>query len=576
MKKISYSVILSGILIYMSVSAANAQMIPPRNVDPGVINSNNSKNFADLTINKSAQKAEGKIDVQEPEVSVQPKLGYVEKIKLNKIVFLGNTVYSSSTLEKYTKNLIGKDDSPEEIVKAIKGISDFYHSKGYLTSFAYTLPQDIKEDVLTIRIFEGKVGEINITGTKWTKDSYIKNNIFKANNMDKYKIFNVNNLNSSLKDLNKNDYLQGQVSIQKGDAPETTDIMLNLKERIPLSLGAGWDNLGEDLVGVQRANITLSDSNLTGFGDTLSSGVSLANGTLGVNSGYSIPLGPYGTKFNFGYSYSKINVGGTYQALKIQGTSHLFSPSLVQPIYKTDNLTVDSSLSFDMSHSITNYLESIKLQGYDIRALRFGLNVTKNDNSGTWLSRAVISTGIPLLGATTESGYGIGSSKFVKFNTSLTRVQALPFRTMGLLRVAGQISPNALLAPEQIQLGGMNTVRGYDEGILLGDIGYNAGIEIRKPVPYLPDLSIPYWKGKKFNVNLKDNIQFALFYDQGLAKPIHQQANITFLQGIGPGLRINLTKYIIANLDLGIPLGRKISPNQHAVRFHFGLSTDVI
>lgn len=573
MKKIVQNVLLANLLIWFGILSANAQVVPPPTVDAGAINSSNMRNYNNnySLIETSREKTEEYTSNN----NEQPKIGIIEKIQINKIVFSGNTVYSTPNLEKFTKNLVGREATPEEIVKAVQSISGLYRSNGYLTSFAYISSEDFKDGVLEIRVFEGKVGEINISGAKWTRNSYIKNNIFKANKVDKSKIFNVNNLNASIKDLNKTEYLQGQVTIQKGNVPETTDIVLNLKEHLPFSLGTSWNNLGRDLIGVQRANITLKDNNLTGFGDSLSTGVSMAQGTLGVNTAYTVPLGPYGTRLNLGYSFSRVNLGGSYKNLQIQGSSHSFSPNITQPIYKSANLDITSDLSFDMSHSRTNYLKTVKLNGYDIRALRLGLNANKTDRSGMWFSRGAVSTGLPLLGATTQSDYGLGSSKFVKINTDLTRVQYLPFKSVGIFRVSGQFSPDAMLAPEQLQLGGTYTVRGYDEGLALGDLGYNASLEIRRSVPYLKDLNIPYWKGKNFTVPLKDRIQFAAFYDQGIAKTIHQQVPATFLQGIGAGLRINITKYLSANLDLGVPLGRKIVQDQKPVRFHFGISSDV-
>lgn len=563
------------ISLFLNISTSQAQTMPPANVDPGAVGKATgeylSGNIAKQTEDKTKEES---IKAPEPE-KTETKEVHIEKFQLKKVVFTGNTVYKSSELEKLAKNIIGKDVSIDDINNLAAEITKQYRINGYLTSFAYIPTQTINDGTLELKVFEGKVGDITIKGNKWTKTSYFRNNIFKANDFEQNTIFNLKDLQKSLQQINNTEYLKGQVTMQKGVKPETTDITLDVKERLPFSLGASWDNMGRELIGVQRANIILADNNLTGFGDSLSAGVSLAQRTFGVNSGYSLPLGPYGTKLNFGYSFSNVNIGGSFEQLNIKGISHMFHPYLTQPIYKNDNTEINSSLAFDFINSKTTLLDMVDLQKYNLRVLRLDLNGIREDNRGRWISNAEISTGIPLFGATSTSGYGLASSKFFKFTANLIRVQALPFRTTGIVRFSGQFSPNALLAPEQMQIGGMYSVRGFDEGLLLGDLGYTASVELRHSVPYLPDFSIPYWKHKKFDVNLKDRIQLAAFYDQGFAKAIHQEvptSYLNFLQGIGAGIRIQLSKFVSANIDMGVPLGRDRSANQKDVKLHFGLS----
>jgi len=50
------------------------------------------------------------------------------------------------------------------------------------------------------------------------------------------------------------------------------------------------------------------------------------------------------------------------------------------------------------------------------------------------------------------------------------------------VRVYGQVSNSALLAPEQFNIGGIDSVRGYRENELLRDDGIFGSIEVRIPV----------------------------------------------------------------------------------------------
>jgi len=102
-----------------------------------------------------------------------------------------------------------------------------------------------------------------------------------------------------------------------------------------------------------------------------------------------------------------------------------------------------------------------------------------------------------------------------------------------------------LPSSEQWQVGGVATVRGYTEGLLIGDSGYAASAEL--------DFPIPYTKGTWF-----ENIKGVVFCDHGAAFPYRpDNAPIThndFLTSVGFGSIINLTKYFTARINFGIPL----------------------
>lgn len=582
MKGFIVKVFLISITLFSSRVLAYAQVIPPANVDPGVISNTNLNNSFDNSIDSQTQKAKIKntdsIIESEIEDTNEPPQLKAEIIKLNKIVFSGNTIFKSSDLEKYISQFRKKDLTINNIKNITILITNLYKSRGYITCFAYIPEQKITDNTLQINIFEGKIGEININGTKWVKKSYLKNSILKSNDLEKNKIFNINNLKNSINKINNISYLKGHVNIEKGKKAATTDITLNIKEKAPLSLRTSLDNQGRDLIGIHRRSLFLTNNNLTGFGDSLSGGLSFASRTFGAMSNYSMPLGPKGTEFKAGYSFSNVNIGGAFEALKMKGTSHFLSFGITQPVYKKDNFSLISDISFDSTNSKTTLLDSITTQDYKARVLRLGINGYKEDKSGRLLSRAEISAGLPVLGGSALSEYGIGSSKFIKFKTNLIRVQKLPFNSMGIFRISGQFTPDTLLPSEQILLGGMNTVRGFSEGLLVGDVGYNAGFEIRKGISILPDINIPYKKNKKLTIKLKNKIQLAAFYDQGLAKTIHNKKRLSytnFLQGVGIGLRCSLSKFLMGNIDLGIPLGKKRSLNQKSVQLHFSLSSSL-
>ncbi|HSA06155.1 MAG TPA: ShlB/FhaC/HecB family hemolysin secretion/activation protein [Candidatus Gastranaerophilales bacterium] len=504
------------------------------------------------------------------------------RFELKSVEFYGNTIVSSDNLNKYFLHLIGKEVGFKEIVDAISDITLAYQSMGYITSKAYIPPQDVIDGVLKINILEGKIGQIDINKTKRVKSSYIKNNFIRSNNLEESKIFNVNNLKNSLNELNSTEYLKGKVILKQGNESQTTDIILDIKDRFPVNFGASTDNFGRNYTGLQRFGLNVGTPNITGFGDSLNNHLDFSKGLFGINTVYSVPVGSKGAKLQFGYSHSDIKIGQELKSEKIKGKSNDFNTKISMPLYKKNNLIINSEIGFEMLSSKTeSSVNSAYNNKYELRVLRTGLNLIKEDNSGRWISSATVNTGLPFLGAKTKKeDESDATSKFVKLEGSLIRIQSLPLKSFGIFRLSGQYSPSHLLSAEQTQAGGMYSVRGYREGVLYGDLGYNLTLEARKAVPYLPStVSVPYGKDKNIKIPVKNRIYMSVFYDQAIAREHRQGISYSyknFLQSVGAGLNISLTKFINANMYIGVPLGRQRDDKQNSVRFHFDISSDLI
>lgn len=563
-------VLVSTILVH----TAKADPILPSDKDAGVIDKANVNNIQNIIQNKKTPKVELDLKPQNPKNNSQNNT----KIQIHKLIFEGNTVYKTDFLEKYTQEIIGKEITITELLQTVNKITDLYQNNGYITSMAYIPPQQLQNGIVEVKIFEGKIGNIKLEGNKWTKTSYIKKHLLEENNLSQNKILNVNNIRSSLSDINGTHYLTGQIALNKGELPQTTDINLEINEKLPFGLSSSWDNTGRDIVGVQKANIIANIYNLTGYGDNIYGSTSLASRTVSAGAEYSIPIGNKGTNLKFDYSFSKIKLGNPYKSSDIEGVSHSFVPSISQSIYNGKHLKLSGNIALDMRTSITTMKKTAIMDKYELRILRTGFNANYDDNSGRWIADTTFSTGLPLLGADTNS---IKLKRtFFKANSSIYRIQRLPYNFVGIGRSSFQIAGSSLKSVEQYQLGGIYTVRGYNEGVLLGDDGINTSIEVRHTIPLLPEtISLKYAKNKKYKIGVKNNIQLAGFYDQGWShdvKKTNSTSPHSFIQSVGVGLRVNLFKNLTANLDLGIPLGAKKFQDQKSAVFHFSISTDIL
>lgn len=523
------------------------------------------------TVPADIEKNNKKNDEAEKKDVIKGNLTYNPQFKLNKIVFKGNTVYPDKKLLKLADGMIGKDIYLENVMDLTVSISRFYQKNGYLTSYAYLEPQEIKEDgVVVINIKESRVEKKEVSGNRWERDWYLENLALGGNGLSNGKIFNSKYLQGAMKNLNKEAYLKSSVEITKNPKDDNTVIKLNVQDRFPVSLDVSWDDYGRNYSGRQRATTILGIDNLTGMGDKIYGGTILGNGSTGVLAGYQIPITPYGTKLSFDYSYSRVDLGGPYRPYKIRGNSTDYIVRLTQPIKNTATTELNASVAFDGLNSKTDMLSlNENISNYRLRVLRTAIYGSHEDKKGRYQGYFGVDLGTTAFGASPNIPNGPQSS-FYKFVSSISRIQILPKKCLAIARINSQYSPQALYAAEQMYLGGAYSIRGYQPSELIGDYGVAGSFEIRTPVPHLTKI-LP----KKIS-SWSDKVKLVAFYDWGYVKEhnnLYDYPN-NFLHSVGVGARVNVTEAISSEFGIGFPIGKKYY-NDDTARFYFAVNTSV-
>ena len=483
---------------------------------------------------------------------------------LEKINFEGNTKISNEELEKLALEILGEDIFFDELLEVCSKVTNLYHSKGYLTSYATVPPQRIVDGTATIKIIESKVGELSIEGEKWTREWYLRNIIMGKAGLREGDVFNANNLQRAMKEINREDYVQVQTEVERqAEGEENTAITLNVRDRFPVNLGFSYDDYGRSYTGAQRVSFLVGMDNLTGLGDKIYGGTILSSGATGWMAGYSLPVSSYGTRLSFDFSDSHVRLGGPYKNLGVKGNAQSYFFKLTHPLVQTAKSDLFVYSGYDFVNASTSYLNNAArtyLSDYHLHVWRSGLYGMTDDDYGRWIGSLGLDFG---MSGSDKAGSSADTS-FFKLTASATRVQRLFARSMGVVRVSGQYSPNELFAAEQMQLGGPYTLRGYQPAEIIGDYGVSGTLEYRFPVPFL-DRALPW---------LDDRMRLAVFYDWGV---IGTNGNYSypekFLHSVGFGTYLNLTDWLVAQVGLGFPFGNAY--NENTARFYFSINSDL-
>ena len=499
--------------------------------------------------------------------------------KLKNIKITGNTVFPTYVLMRLVDFKIGQDVTINDLIMSANDITDYYQGKGYISTIAYLPPQKVQNGSVEIKILEGKYGNVEINPGRWERASYLNKHYLQDNNIEPGKILNVKDVRTALQEMSTEEYMQGAVSFADNEeSEEFSDVTLDVKDRFPINFDIRYDNQGREAIGTHRGVIYAGLHDVTGHGDTLMGTVSMSSRSIGAGGIYSVPIAKNDTRLNLGYSYSHVNIGKALKMYDISGDSHDIFVGVSRRLAQGNDYRLYGDITLDLrntdlSSGIPAY--DMFLDDYRTRVIRGSLTNVKDDYYGRWLFNGGIAGGIPIDASDHHKARNRSSNNFVKVNASAARLQVLPFNHLAILQVNGQYANRHLWASEAMQIGGISSVRGYEEGFRIGDYGVTASFEYRMPIPGFKAL-LP----KKYEF-ISDSIQLAGFYDFGWFGDRFISGSSDYLMSAGPGVVVKLTKYISANVYWGFPIGKTHldyagRKYDKTARLHFTVTSNIL
>ncbi len=514
---------------------------------------------------------------------------------LREILLDGVTVFAPEEMSDLLTPLVGKRVSTADLGRIISDIQAMYVQKGYVTTVARIRPGEVSNGTIIVEVFEGRVAQHLIQGQKRTKPRVIEGRI----SLQEGEIFDYKKLEADLIELNQNPLFKSvRAALKPGATPATSDIELFVEENRPLHLNVSFDNGGRHLIGIYRSLFTLTHQNLTGHGDSLTTNVVLSHNTRtsGASAQYRFPVNirhriAAGATFGFNH----VDLADPFDSpLDVTGLSTTYSLFVEKTIKKSRrfDLMGDVRLNFyDSKISIDGKAldDVLRANGFKrrrrfpvnpfgapvipvignpsrpnqfrqifefdrVRTFSYGLTMAERDDRGRTIIRGSIEHGLAMMG---------GNRPFSKFNFDVTRLQSLPKGMILILRGQSQFTPSNLPGMNQFQLGGTNTIRGFKEGLLVGDSGYFISSELRFPLFKMPHF-------------LKKRFQGVAFFEHGHTavtgdnKDSDASGTSDTLSSAGVGLRGQIIKKLTGRVDIGFTWDRK---NEQNFRIHFGLDS---
>jgi hemolysin activation/secretion protein len=359
-----------------------------------------------------------------------------------------------------------------------------------------------------------------------------------------------------------------------GDSPGESVLNLAVTEDNPLQFGVDYSNRRPPSVGAYEFDVLASDSDVTGHGDAFSARWGVLAGSANTQQfdddndyslDYVVPLTARDLTLEVNYTRSSDAVVETpFTDVNIQSKTDSIYATLRQPLVRTVEDpalgTKDQELAafFTVSSRYNrtfllgepfSFSPGVENGEQDVFALRPGLEYVRRSSDDALALRATFSTGIDGPKATIHS-HDEPDSRFFAFLGQSQYVRRIPLGNaaqpwndaQGILRFNTQLSPNQLLTLEQFSLGGVDTVRGYEQNQFVTDEAVQATAELRIPV---------------VKANNLDALTFAPFFDSGYAWNRENSTQTPeLISGVGCGLLFHPTEQINASVYYGYPLKR--------------------
>jgi len=479
-----------------------------------------------------------------------------KRILIKKIEVKGATHLDKQTLNNILSKYEGKKLTIGEINQIAKDITKAYRQKHYILAYAYVPPQEIKNGILEIRVLEGKIGKIIIKGNKSYSKKFIQKHL---EIIKKDTLLKDETLERALLLLNDYPSLNVKGVLTKGETLGTTDIIVETKDKRPISASLSYDNFGDKVTSKSRLTAEFGIGNLITSGDYLTFRGITGLDRIDLNrisygkAEYLFPIGYNGIKMGLNYAHSKYKAGKQYTPLDIYGDADIASIYITNPLIKKRTQSLDMEFGFDYK-DIYDYMLSSKRSEDNIRVFHLGLTYDFLDNFyGRNIINLTLYQGVKgIFGGNGKNDPNTSrvnaDGGFTKWTADITRIQYITRYNSLYLRASGQYSNDNLFTAEQFMIGGIGTVRGFDLASESGDSGYTASVEFHLS-PIYPEKEI-------FGQKLGDTLKFILFADHGgVFKNNIQPGEYKhkYLTSIGAGMRFYAGKHFFVSYDWAVP-----------------------
>ena len=486
---------------------------------------------------------------------------------VNKFEVTGENPLTEETTQAILKKFLGDHYGLEGLQAASDELERAFRKRGFAFYRVTLVPQKLEKGVIRLLVTEFKIDNITITGNKHYSTENIMRNL---PTLEKGKAPNTAALSRAMNMANALPSKSIKLQFAESETGGGITAKATVEDENPDFWFASLNNTGTDETGKWRLTGGYQFTNLFDRDQSMSLSYTLSpSDTSAVKQYgvfYKVPFYESGTQFSALLARSDVDSGVVAQNFAVSGAGTILLLRYVKTLlqhgaYKQefefglDNKLFDNNVLFFGSPQtgtgkVLSRPASVAYNGSWATAgssLDFNLGAFANIPGGSKnedADYANLRAGATADWTSLHYGFGynkvLGTSWFFRFKTS------------------GQQSSDQLISGEQFGIGGIYSVRGFEERTLLGDSGVQANFELWAP-------GFTRW-----------NVRPLVFVDMGHVETNQQTPGLPDSHDIastGAGLRWSMANRLNMVLDVGWVLnGDEFVPSvveKNDVRGHF-------
>jgi hemolysin activation/secretion protein len=486
--------------------------------------------------------------------------------KINDIQWVGKDAALFSWLNELVSPVLYQCVGVKSLSSIVARLEDKLIELGYVTTRVMLPEQSLAEGKLIIILNSGRISEIKL---KEGSANLTWKNAFPLAQGD---ILNVRDIEQGIEQVQRLSNQTVSTEIVPGDLPDTSQLVLNSQQSKKWLRGAMTiDNSGSSSLGrTQFSGYGIIENPLR-VNDilSLSGNVNLENPTsthrsYGVSASYNIPWGYNTLSFTAGLNKFGQMVQGTTASFLSSGQSYTNNIKLHRTIWRTAFSKVGLFAEISTRRA-SSYLDDVELvvQRRRTTNLEMGMTYKQLFEQGSFEFELSQRRGMPWQSA--QADFVRTSEDDLTLRPTIWFFSGNVNKTVKVLDQAWtwdstwrfQQTQNTTLSVDQISIGGMSSVRGFDgDHVLLAENGFYVRNEIKTPLTLFSEIPLQAYVGVDFGhvwgpsaVNLIGTklaggamgvrAQKGTFYiDLALTAPLYKPAGF-ITQGIYPVLRVS-------------------------------------
>ena len=415
---------------------------------------------------------------KENKKGVDVNFAVIENPVVKEIVIEGNTKFTDEELRKLVRSKEGEMLNSVVLEQDLVNLQKKYHDAGYVMAKVDNLGFAV-DNKLTIQIFEGNIIEaITAVGNKKTRESVITRN-FSKNIIDQP--FNVKLVQRGMQNVYNTGFFEDvNMTLEDGSAPDRKKLVVNVKEGKTAvgTIGGGYSS-DDGMTGI----IQLTEKNFRGNGSQV--GIRWEFGGANEYSlSYSNPwIDDKHTSFGisiYDEEHDKekdiFNTEHDYEE-KVKGISVVvgrpignFSRASLRLTHKNSEADWESATNGGTREQFYKYYDGGNINSATIAFTRDTRDDVMNPRHGHYNELRSQSGGY-ILG---------GDYDYTKFETDLRKYIPVSKKDSLAIRLFGGTAFGDVPDVELFEIGGADTLRGYDDDQFEGKKAATLSVEYRK------------------------------------------------------------------------------------------------